>query len=242
MGLKIGFYRGRLFQRKDYEKASVKRIVYTCKERNCPAKQVYLWTGDGEGIRCEHFDNIHFHRKSSNLEKVKRQCIQQFILDMPHSENWEYYQKWMYRFDICEKEAKYIVDQYYWYNNTEDEIFSRLAYEGKTIRRLKDSAGNTICVFIATDSMRKNFRLYGEVINFDATYRMIKKSNPYGGQYGVGYFMAQDTNLRYVMTGICMYARDDKTLLKSIFEYYFDIVCEGEPPYAIYSEDLGPLN
>lgn len=88
MGLKIGFYRGRLFQRKDYEKANGKRIVYTCKERNCPAKQVYLWAGDNYGIRCEHFDNIHFHRKSSNLEKVKRQCIQQFILDMPHSENW----------------------------------------------------------------------------------------------------------------------------------------------------------
>ena len=46
---------------------------------------------------------------------------------------------------------------------------------------------------------------------------MIKKTNPYGGQYGVGYFMAQDTNMRFVLTAICMYAKDDKKLLKSIF-------------------------
>ena len=122
----------------------------------------------------------------------------------------------MYRFDICEKEAKYIVDQFYWYNNTENEIFSRLAFEGKIIRRIKDTSDNTVCVFIVTESMKKNYKIFGEVINFDTTYRMIKKTNPYGGQYGVGYFMAQDTNLRYVLTGICLYAKDDKILLKSI--------------------------
>lgn len=31
MGLKMNFYRGRIFQRKDFEKANAKRLVYTCK-------------------------------------------------------------------------------------------------------------------------------------------------------------------------------------------------------------------
>jgi hypothetical protein len=46
---------------------------------------------------------------------------------------------------------------------------------------------------------------------------MIKKISPYGGQYGVGYFIAQDTNLRLVLTGICFYIKDEKSLLKQIF-------------------------
>lgn len=56
----------------------------------------------------------------------------------------------MYRFDIGEKDAKFIVEQLYWYNNTENEIFSKMAFEGKIIRRIKDASGNTICVFILT--------------------------------------------------------------------------------------------
>lgn len=65
--------------------------------------------------------------------------------------------------------------------------------------------------------MKKNYQRFGEVINFDTTYRMVKKISPYGGQYGVGYFMAQDTNLRMVMTAICFYIKDEKLLLKQLF-------------------------
>ena len=61
--------------------------------------------------------------------------------------------------------------------------------------------------------MKKNYQRFGEVINFD----MVKKISPYGGQYGVGYFMAQDSNLRMVMTAICFYIKDEKLLLKQLF-------------------------
>ena len=71
-------------------------------------------------------------------------------MDMQVSENWDNFKKWMHRFDIGLKDAKYIVDQLYWYNNTENEIFSKLAFEGQTVRRIKDASGNTICVFILT--------------------------------------------------------------------------------------------
>jgi hypothetical protein len=68
--------------------------------------------------------------------------------------------------------------------------------------------GNLIAGFIGTDSMRKNYCKYGEVINFDVSHRMIKKRSAYGINYAVGYFMAQDTNLRLVLTGICFFIRD----------------------------------
>jgi hypothetical protein len=54
-------------------------------------------------IKVELFDNIHIHRKAEDIERLKRQCIQQFIMDMPIGESWENYQKWMYRFDISDR-------------------------------------------------------------------------------------------------------------------------------------------
>lgn len=98
LGLKTGFPRGRLFNRKDHEKITGKKIIYTCKERNCPAKIEYHW--NGVEVYCEKYDNVHYHKKSNNLEKLKRQCIQLFILDMPLGQNWENFRKWIYRFDI----------------------------------------------------------------------------------------------------------------------------------------------
>jgi len=80
---------------------------------------------------------------------------------MPYNENWENYKRWIHDFDINDKDAKFIVEQLFWYNNTENETFSRMAFEGKTIRRIKDAEGNTICVFIVTETMRKNYQEFG---------------------------------------------------------------------------------
>lgn len=52
IGLKIGFYRGRIFVRKELEKAASKKIVYTCRERTCQAKLSYVWTGQSRQITC----------------------------------------------------------------------------------------------------------------------------------------------------------------------------------------------
>lgn len=92
-----------------------------------------------------------------------------------------------------------------------------MAFEGLTLRRIQDTSGNTLCVFIVTETMKKNYQIFGDVINFDVTYRMVKKASPFGGPYAVGYFMAQDTNLRLVMTAVCFYIKDEKSLLKQIF-------------------------
>jgi hypothetical protein len=90
--------------------------------------------------------------------------------------------------------------------------------------------------------MKNNYLRFGEVINFDMTYKMIKKPSPYGNPYAVGYFMAQDTNLRLVMTSICFYIKDEKLLLKQIFEFFFDLTCENRPPAVIFSDDVKQIN
>ena len=33
-----------------------------------------------------------------------------------------------------------------------------MAFEGKIVRRIKDAEGNTICVFIATETMKKHYQ------------------------------------------------------------------------------------
>lgn len=32
-----------------------------------------------------------------------------------------------------------------------------MSFEGKTVRRVKDGNNNTICVFIVTETMKKNY-------------------------------------------------------------------------------------
>ncbi len=56
--------------------------------------------------------------------------------------------------------------------------------------------------------MKNNYRLFGDVLTFDITYRMLKKKNPFGNYYGLGFFFGQDTNSRLVLFGICLLAKD----------------------------------
>ena len=65
--------------------------------------------------------------------------------------------------------------------------------------------------------MKKNYEIYGDAITFDMTYRMLKKKNPFGNYYGVGYFFGQDTNNRLVLFAICLLAKDEKNYFKTVF-------------------------
>lgn len=89
--------------------------------------------------------------------------------------------------------------------------------------------------------MKKNFKMSGDSINFDSTYKMLKKTNPYGSHYGVGHFLAQDTNLRLALVGVCLFAKDCKEYFKYIFQYFFDLVAEGNIPHSIATDDVRPL-
>ena len=56
--------------------------------------------------------------------------------------------------------------------------------------------------------MKNNYRLFGDVLTFDITYKMLKKKNPFGNYYGLGFFFGQDTNSRLVLFAICLFAKD----------------------------------
>jgi hypothetical protein len=113
-----------------------------------------------------------------------------------------------------------------------------LAFEGNDVRRIKDAEGSTICVFIATDTMKANYQQLGEVINFDSTNRMIKKPSPYREKFAVGYFMAQDTDLRFAIVGMCLFVEHEKSLIKQVFLFFFELVCQGRMPFVIFTENL----
>lgn len=70
----------------------------------------------------------------------------------------------MEKFDLSSREALYIVDQLYWANNTENEILTRLSYEGQCIRRLTENK-ETMLIYLRTNSMKYNYLQYGETVN-----------------------------------------------------------------------------
>lgn len=111
-----------------------------------------------------------------------------------------------------------------------------MAFEGKIIRRIKDGENNTVCVFLATETMKKNYLELGEVINFDSTNRMIKRVSPYMSKYSVGYWVAQDSNLRLAIVGMCFFIENESELIKQVFLYFFELVCGTVLPLVIFTE------
>ena len=89
--------------------------------------------------------------------------------------------------------------------------------------------------------MKANFQLYGDAISFDITYKMLKKKNPFGHHYGIGYFFGQDTNARLVLFAICLIAKDEKEYFKYAFEYFFDLVTDGQIPKSLITDDFTPM-
>jgi hypothetical protein len=84
--------------------------------------------------------------------------------------------------------------------------------------------------------MKKNYLELGEVINFDSTNRMIKRVSPYMSKYSVGYWVAQDSNLRLAIVGMCFFIENESELIKQVFLYFFELVCGSVLPLVIFTE------
>lgn len=86
--------------------------------------------------------------------------------------------------------------------------------------------------------MIENYRLYGDSVAFDASYKMLKKLSAFGTHYGVGYFLGHDTNGRLIIFANCIFARDHKDYFKMIFEFFFDIVVQDKLPMTFVTDDF----
>ena len=147
----------------------------------------------------------------------------------------------MYRFDIGSHDSRYLVEQLFWYNNTEEEIFTRLAYEKRIVRRVKDEEGNTVVVFITHEQMKRNYEMFGDTVNFDANYKMIKKLTVFGTKYGVGHFFGHDHNARLITFANCIFARRYQPYFKHIFEFFFDVVAGSHLPITFITDMFDPI-
>lgn len=55
--------------------------------------------------------------------------------------------------------------------------------------------------------MKFNFLQYGETVNVEINYQILRKPTPFGNKYAVIYFYGQDQNLRLILFSVAVMAR-----------------------------------
>ena len=69
--------------------------------------------------------------------------------------------------------------------------------------------------------MKNNYILYGDVLCFDITYKLLKKRKRTDKHIGIGFFVGQDENFRIVLFGLCMIRSETTSSFKELFSFFF---------------------
>ena len=80
-----------------------------------------------------------------------------------------------------------------------DALFARIEF---VFRR---DAENGI-LLLCSDTMRKNYERYADLLCFDITYKLLKKKKKQVKHLGVGFFVGQDENTRITLFAMCTIA------------------------------------
>jgi hypothetical protein len=99
----------------------------------------------------------------------------------------------------------------------------KLTQKNVTFRRHLEGE-KTIILLICTESMKSNYRKYGDLLCFDITYKLLKKKRKETKHLGVGFFVGQDENTRIVLFGMCTIARETTEYFMKLFSFFFEVM------------------
>ncbi len=72
--------------------------------------------------------------------------------------------------------------------------------------------------------MKLQFKRFGDCVCYDSTYGVLRLRLGQKKQIGVGIFTGQDTNMRIVLLGMSIIAREDAESFQKLFTSYFDLM------------------
>lgn len=75
--------------------------------------------------------------------------------------------------------------------------------ERKVMFRRKIESEKTVILLLVSETMKKSYLQYGDVICFDITYKLLRKTFGQSKHVGVGFFVGQDENTRISLFGMC---------------------------------------
>lgn len=71
-----------------------------------------------------------------------------------------------------------------------------------TFRRKIDQDGKSTILLLVSESMKKNYEKYGDVLCFDITYKLLMRKKDEDKHHGLGFFVGMDENSRIVLFGV----------------------------------------
>lgn len=84
--------------------------------------------------------------------------------------------------------------------------------------------------------MKSNYKKYGDLLCFDITYKLLKKSRKQMKHLGVGFFVGQDENTRIVLFGMCTIAHETTDNFAKLFSFFFEVM-EERIPKTVLTDD-----
>ena len=95
---------------------------------------------------------------------------------------------------------------------------------------------------ICTQTMRQNYRCYGDLLCFDLTYKLLKKRKTDSKHLGVGFFVGQDENTRIIIFGLCTITVESSENFKTAFSFFFDCMDNHIPETILTDEQHALVN
>lgn len=135
------------------------------------------------------FQNNHSHKLKLTPKKAKTQQIRQFLMDLPAEDNIEnHIQAVSAKFNLTKEQTRYIKTKIFWRFDKDDDLLEKLTQKNVIFRRDIEKGILVLC----SETMKKNYELYGDLLCFDLTYKLLKKKKFQQDQVGVGFFVGMD--------------------------------------------------
>lgn len=96
--------------------------------------------------------------------------------------------------------------------------------ERKILFRRKMQNGKTTILLLVSETMKKNYTKFGDIVCFDITYKLIKKKVGQAKHLGVGFFVGQDQNSRIVIFSVSTIRNQTSECFQILFQFFFEIV------------------
>ena len=152
---------------------------------------------------------------------ANEQNIRQYLFDLPVEEKFENHVEVIKeKFNLTKCQAKYLKDRVFWRFKDEDHMLRKLTERRVTFRR-KIEEGETTILMLLSETMKKNYARYGDILCFDVTYKLLKKKKGEVKHLGVGFFVGQDENSRIVLFAVSTIKHETSENFCLLFEYFF---------------------
>lgn len=205
--------------------------MFSCSRKSCDS---FLEYRRNRGVLClEKFVNRHSHKLRLTPKKAKTQEIKQYLMDLPAEDNMEHQlENVKNQFNLSLQQAKYLKSKLFWRFDNDDQLLEKLSQRNVTFRRDAERGLLLLC----SDSMKRNYDRYGDLLCFDITYKLLKKKKGQARHIGVGFFVGQDENTRITLFAMCTIATETTDNFKRLFAFFFECM-GGRVPQTILTDD-----